>query len=145
MSVTINVIGSDRQVILDLPEPRASVLHEVVNWQLAKRRRGTAATQTRSFVTGSNRKIYPQKGTGRARHGNRKAPLFVGGGTAFGPHPRDYGYTLPKRIRALGLAMALQDRAQSGKLALVHDFGIENGKTREFLAWASSNGFDGSE
>src|SRR5690554_1374918 len=101
MSVTINVIGSDRQVTLDLPEPRESILHEVVRWQLAKRRRGTAAAKTRSAVVGSNAKIYPQKGTGRARHGNRKANIFVGGGTVFGPAPRDYSYTLPKRTRAL--------------------------------------------
>lgn len=145
MSVTLDVIGSDRKVTLDLPEPRASILHEVVNWQLARRRRGTAATQTRGMMTGSTRKIYPQKGTGRARHGSRKAPLFVGGGTTFGPQPRDYGYTLPKRTRALGLAMALNDRALSGKLTLVHDFGITSGKTRDFVAWARDNGFDGSE
>ena len=145
MSVTINVIGSDRQVTLDLPEPRESILHEVVRWQLAKRRRGTAATKTRGAVVGSNAKIYPQKGTGRARHGNRKSNIFVGGGNVFGPTPRDYSYTLPKRTRALGLAMALNARAQDGKLTLVQDYGIENGKTKEFLAWAASNGFDGSE
>lgn len=145
MSVTLNVIGSDRQVTLDLPEPRASILHEVVTWQLAKRRRGTAHAKTRGEVVGSTRKIYPQKGTGRARHGSRKAPIFVGGGKAFGPQPRDYSYTLPKRVRALGLAMALNDRAQSSKLTLVHDFGIANGKTKEFIAWATQNGFDGSE
>src|SRR5690554_713233 len=145
MSVILNVIGSDRQVTLDLPEPRESILHEVVRWQLAKRRRGTAATKTRGMTIGSTAKIYPQKGTGRARHGSRKAPIFVGGGTAFGPQPRDYSYTLPKRTRALGLAMALNARAQEGKLTLVQDYGIANGKTKEFLAWAKDNGFDGSE
>src|SRR5690625_3252746 len=145
MSVTINVIGSDRQVTLDLPEPRENILHEVVRWQLARRRAGTARTKTRSQVVGSNAKIWPQKGTGRARHGNRKANIFVGGGTVFGPHQRDYGYTLPKRTRALGLAMALNARALDGKLTLVQDYGIRNGKTKEFLAWAASNGFDGSE
>lgn len=145
MSVTLNVIGSDRKVTLDLPEPRESILHEVVRWQLAKRRRGTAATKTRGTTIGSTAKIYPQKGTGRARHGSRKAPIFVGGGTTFGPQPRDYNYTLPKRTRALGLAMALNARAQDGKLTLVQDYGIENGKTKEFLAWAAQNGFDGTE
>src|SRR5690554_4657531 len=145
MSVTINVIGSDRQVTLDLPEPRENILHEVVRWQLARRRAGTARTKTRSQVVGSNAKIWPQKGTSRARHGNRKANIFVGGGTTFGPQPRDYGYTLPKRTRALGLAMALNARAQDGKLTLVQDYGIKNGKTKEFLAWAANNGFDGSE
>ena len=145
MSVTLNVIGSDRKVTLDLPEPRENILHEVVRWQLARRRRGTASTKTRAAVVGSTAKIWPQKGTGRARHGSRKAPIFVGGGQAFGPKPRDYSYTLPKRTRALGLAMAHSARANEGKLTLVQDYGIANGKTKEFLAWAKDNGFDGSE
>lgn len=145
MPVTIDVIGGGRQVTLDLPEPKESVLHEVVSWQLSKRRRGTAATKTRGQVRGSTAKIWPQKGTGRARHGSRKAPIFVGGGNAFGPQPRDYSYTLPKRTRALGLAMALNARVLEGKLTLVQDYGIENGKTKEFVAWANANGFDGSE
>lgn len=144
MPVTLDVVGSGRTVTLDLPEPQESVLHEVVRWQLAKRRRGTAATQTRGKVTGSTAKIYPQKGTGRARHGSRKAPIFVGGGTVFGPQPRDYGYTLPKRVRRLGLHMALAARAQEGKLTLVESFDL-NGKTKEFVAWASEQGLDGSE
>lgn len=144
MAVTVDVIGSDRKVTLNLPEPKEAVLHEVVAWQLAKRRRGTAATQTRSAVTGSTAKIYPQKGTGRARHGSRKAPIFVGGGTAFGPQPRDYGYTLPKRVRRLGLQMAIATRAQNGRLTLVESFNM-TGKTRDFVAWAKSNGMDGSE
>lgn len=144
MAITLDVVGSDRKVTLELPEPRESILHEVVTWQLAKRRQGSAATKTRAVVIGSNAKIWPQKGTGRARHGNRKSPTFVGGGRAFGPKPRDYGYTLPKRTRALGLAMALNARAQNGKLTLVDSFKI-NGRTKEFLAWANQNGFDGKE
>lgn len=145
MAVTVDVIGSDRKVVLDLPEPKESVLHEVVAWQLSKRRRGTASTKTRGQMSGSTAKIYPQKGTGRARHGSRKAPIFVGGGTAFGPQPRDYSYTLPKRVRRLGLEMAIAARAQDGKLTLVESFGISEGRTREFVGWAKSNGFDGSE
>lgn len=144
MPVTLDVIGSGRKLTLDLPEPKESVLHEVVTWQLAKRRRGTAATKTRSRVVGSTAKIYPQKGTGRARHGDRKAPIFVGGGVAFGPEPRDYSYTLPKRVRKLGLAMALAARANDAKLTLVESFNL-SGKTKEFVAWANENGFDGSE
>jgi large subunit ribosomal protein L4 len=145
MAVTIDVIGSGRKVTLDLPEPKEAVLHEVVAWQLSKRRRGTAATKTRGMVTGSTGKIYPQKGTGRARHGSRKAPIFVGGGIAFGPQPRDYGYSLPKRVRRLGLDMALAARANEGKLTLVEDFGVREGRTKEFVAWGKENGFDGSE
>jgi large subunit ribosomal protein L4 len=144
MPVTLDVVGSGRTVTLDLPEPQESVLHEVVRWQLSKRRRGTAATKTRGHVVGSTAKIYPQKGTGRARHGSRKAPIFVGGGTTFGPQPRDYAYTLPKRVRRLGLHMALAARAQEGKLTLVESFDV-SGKTKEFVAWAKDHGFDGSE
>lgn len=144
MSVTVEVVGTKRTVQLDLPEPQENVLHEVVRWQLAKRRRGTAVTKTRGKVRGSTAKIYPQKGTGRARHGSRKAPIFVGGGTVFGPEQRNYDYPLPKRVRRLGLHMALAARAQEGKLKLVDSFGVE-GKTKEFVAWASQHGFDGSE
>jgi len=144
MPVTVDVIGSGRTVTLDLPEPQESVLHEVVRWQLSKRRRGTAATKTRGKVVGSTAKIYPQKGTGRARHGSRKAPIFVGGGTVFGPQPRDFGYTLPKRVRRLGLHMAIAARAQEGKLVLVEEFGL-GGKTKEFVSWAAQHGYDGSE
>lgn len=145
MAVTIDVIGSERKVVLDLPEVKEAVLHEVVAWQLSKRRRGTASTKTRGQMSGSTAKIYPQKGTGRARHGSRKAPIFVGGGTAFGPQPRDYAYTLPKRVRRLGLEMAIAARAQDGKLTLVEAFGVQDGRTKEFVAWAKGHGFDGSE
>ena len=144
MPVTLDVVGSGRTVTLDLPEPQESVLHEVVAWQLSKRRRGTAATKTRANIVGSTAKIYPQKGTGRARHGSRKAPIFVGGGISFGPQPRDYGYTLPKRVRRLGLHMALADRVNEGKLTLVESFDL-SGKTKEFVSWAKDQGFDGSE
>lgn len=144
MAVTLDVIGSARKVTLDLPEPKASVLHEVVTWQLSKRRRGTASTKTRSEVVGSTAKIYPQKGTGRARHGSRKAPIFVGGGATFGPRPRDYGYTLPKKVRRLGLSMALASRANEGRLTLVESFNI-GGKTKEFVRWAEENGFGAGE
>lgn len=144
MSVTLDVVGSGRKVTLDLPEPKAHVLHEVVSWQLSKRRRGTAATKTRGLVAGTTAKMYPQKGTGRARHGSRKAPIFVGGGTTFGPQPRDYSYSLPKRVRRLGLSMAIADRANDNKLTLVDSFDI-SGKTKEFVAWAKEHGFDGSQ
>jgi large subunit ribosomal protein L4 len=144
MNVTLDVVGSSRKVTLDLPDPKASVLHEVVSWQLSKRRQGSASTKTRGEVVGSNAKIYPQKGTGRARHGSRKAPIFVGGGTVFGPRPKSYRYTLPKRMRRLGLNMAVAARANEGKLTLVESFGVD-GKTREFVRWAEENGFEGSE
>jgi len=144
MPVTLDVVGSGRKVTLELPEPKEAVLHEVVSWQLSKRRRGTAATKTRGMVSGTTAKMYPQKGTGRARHGSYKAPIFVGGGIAFGPQPRSYEYTLPKKVRRLGLQMALAARANAGKLTLVASYGI-GGKTKEFVAWAKEHGFDGGE
>ncbi|SDE37925.1 LSU ribosomal protein L4P [Thermus arciformis] len=135
-----------RELAADLPqEVNPHLLWEVVRWQLAKRRRGTASTKTRGEVAYSSRKIYPQKHTGRARHGDIGAPIFVGGGTVFGPKPRDYSYTLPKKVRRAGLAMAVADRAKEGKLLLVEDFAGVNGKTKEFLAWAKAAGLDGSE
>jgi len=145
MALTLEIVGSSRKVTVELPEPKESVLHEVVTWQLSKRRRGTAASKTRAMIAGTTKKMYPQKGTGRARHGSGKEPIFVGGGTAFGPHPRSYAYTLPKRVRRLGLQMALSARAQDGKLTLVENFGVANGKTKEFVSWAKDNGLDGKE
>ncbi len=145
MAYTLSVLGSSRTVTVELPEPKEAVLFEVINWQLSKRRAGTASVKTRGTVSGTTAKMYPQKGTGRARHGSYKAPIFVGGGVAFGPQPRDYGYTLPKKVRKLGLQMALSARAKEGKLTLVDSFASINGKTKEFVSWAKQNGMDGSE
>ena len=142
----INVIGSrgGRSIDLELPEVNPHVLHEVVTWQLAGRRRGTASTKTRAEVSKTGKKMYSQKGTGNARHGDRSVPTFVGGGVAFGPKPRSYAYTLPRKVRQLGLAMALADRQNSGKLVAVDGFDLD-GKTKSFVAWAAQNGLDGSE
>ena len=142
----INVIGQNggRQIDLELPEVNVGVLHDVVTWQLASRRRGTASTKTRAQVARTGKKMFSQKGTGNARHGDRTVPTFVGGGVAFGPKPRSYGFTLPRKVRQLGLAMALADRQQTGKLIAVDGFGLD-GKTKGFVAWAAQNGMDGSE
>lgn len=142
----INVIGSrgGRSIDLELPEVNPHVLHEVVTWQLAGRRRGTASTKTRAEVSKTGKKMYSQKGTGNARHGDRGVPTFVGGGVAFGPKPRSYAYTLPRKVRQLGLAMALADRQNTGKLVAVDGFDLD-GKTKSFVAWAAQNGLDGSE
>ena len=142
----INVIGQNggRQIDLELPEVNVGVLHDVVTWQLASRRRGTASTKTRAQVARTGKKMFAQKGTGNARHGDRTVPTFVGGGVAFGPKPRSYSYTLPRKVRQLGLAMALADRQQTGKLIAVDGFGLD-GKTKGFVAWAAQNGMDGSE
>ena len=142
----INVIGKNggRTIDLELPEVNSGVLHDVVTWQLASRRRGTASTKTRAQVSATGKKMFSQKGTGNARHGDRSVPSFVGGGVAFGPKPRSYGYTLPRKVRQLGLAMALAARQDEGKLVAVDGFDVD-GKTKNFVAWAAQNGMDGSE
>ena len=141
---SVQIIGQNPGMLeLSLPKPKTHVLYEVVNWQLAKRRRGTASTQTRAEVSRTGKKIYGQKGTGNARHGDRAAPIYVGGGAAFGPKPRDYEYTLPKKVRKLGLQMAVSDRVGEGKAFAVSGFGLD-GKTKSFIDWAAKNGMDGS-
>ncbi len=142
----INVIGKNggRTIDLELPEVNSGVLHDVVTWQLAIRRRGTASTKTRAQVSATGKKMFSQKGTGNARHGDRSVPTFVGGGVAFGPKPRSYGYTLPRKVRQLGLAMALAARQDEGKLVAVDGFDVD-GKTKNFVSWAAQNGMDGTE
>jgi large subunit ribosomal protein L4 len=110
---------------------RKDILARVVNWQLAKRRAGTHDTKTRSQVKGSTTKIYRQKGTGRARHGAKKAPIFVGGGIAHGPHPRSHAHDLPKKVRRLGLKSALSAKAAEGKLTVLDSARMDSAKTRD--------------
>ena len=143
----IDVIGKNggRQIDLELPEVSKTVLHDVVTWQLASRRRGTASTKTRAQVARTGKKMFAQKGTGNARHGDRTVPTFVGGGVAFGPKPRSYGYSLPKQVRQLGLAMAIAARQGEGKLLAVDGYELADGKTKSFVSWAKQNGLDGSE
>lgn len=109
------------------------LFHEVTTWQLAKRRRGTAATKERSEVRGGGRKPWKQKGTGRARAGTSRSPLWRGGGTTFGPQPRDYGYPLPKKVRMAALRSALSLRLQEGKLLLLDAFPSPEMKTKAFV------------
>ena len=109
-------------------EPRADILHRVVRWQLAKRQQGTHSVLGRSDVSYSTKKIYRQKGTGGARHGSRKAPIFRKGGIYKGPTPRSHAHDLPKKVRALGLKMALSAKAKSGALVVI-DTADTDGKT----------------
>ncbi|OGP83392.1 MAG: 50S ribosomal protein L4 [Deltaproteobacteria bacterium RBG_16_54_11] len=109
------------------------LFHEVTTWQLAKRRQGTASTKERSAVSGGGRKPWRQKGTGRASAGTSRSPLWRGGGTIFGPHPRDYGYPLPKKVRMAALRSALSLRFQEGKLLLLDAFPSPEGKTKAFV------------
>jgi large subunit ribosomal protein L4 len=107
-----------------------SLLHEAVTMQLANRRRGTASTKTRGFVTGAGRKPWRQKGTGRARAGSIRSPLWRHGGTIFGPLPRDYSYQMPKKAWRRALCLALSDRAKSGKLIVVEALDLSEPKTK---------------
>ncbi|MEA1867024.1 MAG: 50S ribosomal protein L4 [Thermodesulfobacteriota bacterium] len=111
--------------------PKEGVLHEVVKWQLAGKRAGTACVKTRSEVSGSGKKPYRQKGTGRARAGSNKSPLWKRGGSVFGPKPRDYSYSLPKKVRRLALRMALSTKIEGDRLLVLRDFGLEQIKTKD--------------
>jgi len=115
-------------------ELKPHLLHEVVVWQLAKRRKGTASTKTRSELRGGGRKPWRQKGTGRARVGSRRSPLWRGGGTVFGPKPRDYSYTLPKKVKKAALRVALSDKLREEKLTVMTDFGLQAIKTKDFAS-----------
>lgn len=106
------------------------VLHTVVQWQLASRRQGTHMTKTKGLVSGGGKKPFKQKGTGGARQGSSRSPLMPGGGTMFGPQPRSYAFVLPKKVRRLGLSMALSHLHKEGKLFVVDSMHSE-GKTSE--------------
>jgi large subunit ribosomal protein L4 len=114
-------------------EVKQHVLHDVVKMQLANRRAGTASTKTRSEVRGGGAKPWRQKGTGRARAGTRNSPIWRGGGTTFGPKPRDYSYKLPKKVRKLGLRMALSTRFSESNMVVLDDFDLAEIKTKKFL------------
>jgi large subunit ribosomal protein L4 len=114
-------------------EVKSCVLHEVVTMQLANRRAGTASVKTRSDVQGSTRKLFKQKGTGRARRGDIKSPLLRGGGSVFGPHPRSYAYKVPKKVRRLALKMALSAKAQSEFLLVLDKFDLEQIRTQQVV------------
>ena len=119
---------------------KGSILHEVVTMQLAKKRSGSAAVKHRSDVKGSGRKLFRQKGTGRARRGDIKSPLLRGGGSTFGPDPRSYAYKVPKKVRRLALKMALSSKLHSEKLVVLDEFEIDEIKTRGFVKVMSALG-----
>lgn len=112
---------------------RQNVLHEVVTMQLACKRSGTASVKYRSDIRGSTRKLFRQKGTGRARRGNIKSPLLKGGGVVFGPSPRSYAYKVPKKIRRMAMKMALSSKLQEKELVVLDRFDLDQIKTKEFL------------
>ncbi|MBS8226829.1 50S ribosomal protein L4 [Vannielia litorea] len=132
-------------------EPRADILHRVVRWQRNKAQAGTHKVKTRSETSYSTKKIYRQKGTGGARHGDRNAPIFRKGGIYKGPTPRSHGHDLPKKIRALGLKHALSAKAQEGKLVILEDANMAEAKTAllakqvKELGWKKVLIIDGAE
>jgi len=113
---------------------KSSVLHEVVTMQLSNRRSGTAAVKHRSDVRGSGRKLFRQKGTGRARRGDIKSPLLRGGGVVFGPDGRNYTYQVPKKVRKLALKMALSSKLQKKELVVLDQFKLDEIKTKDFVS-----------
>jgi large subunit ribosomal protein L4 len=111
-------------------EGDVSLLHEAVRMQLANRRAGTASTKTKGLISGGGRKPWRQKGTGRARAGSTRSPLWRSGGTIFGPQPRDYSYKMPKKAWRAALCLAISDRARNGKLFVVESLDLSEPKTK---------------
>ena len=121
---------------------KKSVLHDVVTMQLANRRAGSASTKHRSDVTGSGRKLFRQKGTGRARRGNIKSPLLRGGGVAFGPKPKSWAYKVPKKVRKLALKMALSSKFKDDDILILDEFELDQIKTKAFSEVAGNLDMD---
>lgn len=137
----IDVYNSNKEVVSSVEldpavfggQPKEHLFWDVVKMQLANRRSGTVRTKTRAEVAGSGKKPYRQKGTGRARAGSVTSPIWVGGGTIFGPKPRDHYYKVPKKIRKAALRSALMKKLSDGKLIVVESFDISEIKTKRFL------------
>ena len=155
----LDVIKLDGGIVgdVDLPEdifglePRADILHRVVRWQRNKAQAGTHKVKTRSETSYSTKKIYRQKGTGGARHGDRNAPIFRKGGIYKGPTPRSHAHDLPKKVRALGLKHALSAKAASGNLVVLETCALADAKTKTLakqvkeLGWKRVLVIDGAE
>jgi large subunit ribosomal protein L4 len=122
-------------------EPRADILHRVVTWQLEKRRGTARGTRERADVARSGKKLGNQKGGGTARHGDRRAPVFIGGGKAHGARVRDFNPSLNKKVRALGLKMALSAKAKDGSLIVLDGLDVAEGKTKALAGQLAALGF----
>jgi large subunit ribosomal protein L4 len=127
-TVTLN------EAIFNVSAPnKEALLYEVINMYLANQRQGTASSKTRSEVKGSTAKLYRQKGTGNARAGSRRSPLRVGGGVAFGPKPKDWYRSIPKKKKRLALKIALTEKALNGDIMIIEDLKYENPSTKKAL------------
>jgi large subunit ribosomal protein L4 len=125
-------------------KPNIPIMHQALVRQQANARLGTHKSKTRGEVRGTTAKWFRQKGTGRARHGDRKAPIFVGGGKAHGPSPRDYSQKMPRKMRRLALRSALSAKAASAEIVVLDDLGFENPKTATALDLISNLNIEGS-
>ena len=123
-------------------EMNEGLVHQAVVMQLASRRLGTHATKTRGMVRGGGRKPWRQKGTGRARAGSRRSPLWRGGGTIFGPHPRSYAFSMPRKQRRLALKCVLSDKVKSESLIVLSDLNFDAPKTKDFVEFQKTFGVD---
>jgi len=151
LTLELKGIRGDTKGKIELPEslfgitPSQHAVYEACKTYLANRRRGTASTKTRSDVRGGGRKPWRQKGTGRARVGSIRSPIWVGGGVAFGPKPRDYGYAVPKKVRRLALKSALSAKAMEEKIHVIEDFSFEEPKTKKMEDVLGALGLKGKE
>ena len=156
MKCPVTTLDNKKAGELDLDEAifglpvRRDILARMVNWQLAKRRAGTHKTKTRGEVSGSTRKLFRQKGTGRARAGSIRVSQRRGGGVVFGPRPREHAHGLPKKVRRLALKTALSSKLADGKLAVLEQANMAEAKTKELaqqlasLGWSSVLVIDGA-
>jgi len=119
-------------------KPNKSAIYYTLRAELAKKRQGTASTKGRSEVSGSGAKPWRQKGTGRARAGSRRSPIWVGGGVVFGPKPRKYTVSIPKKVKHLSIKSILSLKLQENMLKVMEDFTVKSGKTKEFFSIASN-------
>jgi large subunit ribosomal protein L4 len=137
MSATVFTAEEARKAQIELitdPKKGRQAVHDAVVALRANRRRGTASTKTKADVNLSGAKPWRQKGTGRARAGDKASPIWVGGGVAFGPHPRDYSKKVPKKVKSLAFRKALSERVLAGDVLLVEAFAVKEPKTKHFLA-----------
>lgn len=126
-------------------EIHEDLVQRVVLWQLAKRRSGTASTKTRGEIRGGGKKPWRQKGTGRARVGTNRSPIWTGGGTVFGPKPRSYSFSLPKKVRRAALRSVLSSRLKENRLTVVDKISLESPKTKLFLEPLKALGLEGGK
>jgi len=151
MATLVDVVNAKNETVdrCELPEAifsapvKPHLLHEVVRMQLANRRQGTADTKGRSEVSGGGKKPWKQKGTGRARAGTTRSPLWRHGGTVFGPQPRSYAYGVPKAIRRQALLAALTSKAQAGAIRVLESLGLERPSTKAMAALLKGAGVAG--